>query len=70
MVILAGISTVFGNNTLEKVTNNALRVLKMGGIENIPVYRGSERPIMRQLVTAESIHGDSGLDGCVLPETE
>jgi len=61
---------VFGNNTLEKVTNNALKILKMGGCEGIKVFRGSEKPITRKLTTAESIHGESGLDGCILPETD
>ena len=39
---LLGISTVYGNSTLEKTTNNTLKVLKMAGIEGISVYKGSE----------------------------
>ncbi|EAR84460.1 inosine-uridine preferring nucleoside hydrolase (macronuclear) [Tetrahymena thermophila SB210] len=69
-VELIGISTVYGNNTLEKVTNNALKILRMGGIYGIPVYKGMAKPLTRKVTTAESIHGDSGLDGCVLPDTD
>lgn len=61
---------MYGNNTLEKVTNNALKILRMGGIYNVPVYKGMAKPIIRQVTTAESIHGESGLDGCVLPDTD
>lgn len=39
-VFLKGISTVYGNSSLEKVTNNTLKILKMGGISHIPVYKG------------------------------
>lgn len=65
---LVGVTTVMGNQTLDKVTRNALSVARVAGITGVPFARGAERPLVRQVETAESIHGDSGLDGPVLPE--
>lgn len=62
-----GITTVGGNQTIEKTTNNALRVLRFID-KDIPVARGANMPIRRELEIAPSVHGDSGLDGPVLPE--
>jgi len=63
------VSTVAGNQTLAKVTRNALRILALTNAK-IPVYPGARDPIDRSLVTAGDIHGESGLDGAVLPEPE
>jgi purine nucleosidase len=65
---LVGVTTVMGNQTIEKVTRNALSVARVAGITGVPFARGSGRPLVRQVETAESIHGESGLDGPVLPE--
>jgi purine nucleosidase len=65
---LVGVTTVMGNQTLDKVTRNALSVARVAGITGVPFARGSERPLVRQVETAEEIHGESGLDGPVLPE--
>lgn len=65
---LLGVTTVMGNQTLEKVTRNALAVARVAGITGIPFAAGCARPLVRDLETAPSIHGDSGLDGPVLPE--
>lgn len=65
---LVGVTTVMGNQTLEKVTRNALSVARVAGITGVPFARGAARPLVRQVETAESIHGESGLDGPVLPE--
>ncbi len=62
-----GITTVGGNQTIEKTTNNALRVLRFID-KDIPVAKGANMPIRRELEIAPSVHGDSGLDGPVLPE--
>ena len=62
------ITTVAGNVSLRKTTYNALRVRELGGAPHIPVYRGCSRPLVNELVTAEYIHGESGLDGPKLPE--
>src|SRR4051812_32844446 len=65
---LVGVTTVMGNQTLDKVTRNALSVARVAGITGVPFAKGAARPLVRQVETAESIHGESGLDGPVLPE--
>ena len=65
---LVGITTVMGNQTIDKVTRNARAVARVGGMTGVPIARGSHRPLVREIEVAESIHGDSGLDGPVLPE--
>ena len=67
-VELLGVTTVHGNQTLEKTTKNALRVLELAGRTEIPVAAGAHRPLQRDLVVAGHVHGESGLDGPVLPE--
>jgi len=59
---LLGITTVAGNQTLERTTRNACVVATVAGID-IPIAAGCDRPLLRQLRTAPEIHGDSGLDG-------
>ncbi len=65
---LLGITTVGGNQTLDKVTYNARRILALVGREDVPVYPGSPRPLVHQVEVAPEIHGESGLDGVTLPE--
>ena len=65
---LVAVTTVMGNQTLEKVTRNALSVARVAGITGIPFAAGCARPLVREIETAPSIHGDSGLDGPELPE--
>ena len=65
---LVGVTTVVGNQTLDKVTRNALSVARVAGIVGVPFAAGSARPLVRAIETAGEIHGDSGLDGPVLPE--
>lgn len=68
---LLGVTTIAGNQTIEKVTKNALRILKLVNREDVPVVAGSSRPLLRdQVVVAANIHGESGLDGTTLPETD
>ena len=62
-----GVTTVAGNQTLEKTTTNALRVLELAGRGDIPVAAGADRPLERELVTAADAHGETGLDGPDLP---
>jgi len=66
-VEVLGVTTVHGNQTLEKTTANALRVLDLAGRTDIPVAAGADRPLMRELTVASHVHGDSGLDGPTLP---
>lgn len=63
------ITTVAGNQTLEKVTRNALAVCEITGVRDVPVYAGASVPLVRPQIVAEDIHGDSGMDGPVLPES-
>jgi inosine-uridine nucleoside N-ribohydrolase len=64
---LVGITTVFGNQTVELTTLNALRVLALAGLA-IPVARGCGRPFVGEAPLAPDTHGASGLDGVELPE--
>jgi inosine-uridine nucleoside N-ribohydrolase len=67
-VELRAVTTVAGNQTLEKITRNALKVLELAGRPDIPVAAGADRPLRRTLRTAAHVHGESGLDGPALPE--
>jgi inosine-uridine nucleoside N-ribohydrolase len=66
-VELVGVTTVHGNQTLEKTTDNALRVLTFAGRTDVPVAMGADRPLRRELHVAAHVHGESGLDGPALP---
>lgn len=65
---LLGVTTVGGNQTLEKITRNALSVLAACGEDDVPVHAGSARPLVRTPQVAQDVHGDSGLDGVDLPK--
>ena len=67
-VELRGIVTVAGNQTVDKTTRNALKVLELVGRGDVPVVRGADAPLRRPLRTAAHVHGESGLDGPDLPE--
>jgi purine nucleosidase/pyrimidine-specific ribonucleoside hydrolase len=64
---LLGVTTVAGNQTLDKVTANAIRVLELGGRGEVPVASGADRPLEGDLVVAADAHGETGLDGPDLP---
>ncbi len=64
---LLGVTTVSGNQTLEKTTSNAIRVLDRLGNTTLPVAAGAPRPLVREPVAAARVHGESGLDGPDLP---
>jgi len=63
---LRGITTVAGNQTLEKTTANAIRVLELAEAD-IPVAAGAGRPLVREPYVAADVHGETGLDGPDLP---
>ena len=67
-VIVAGVSTVCGNQTVDKTTDNALRVLHLLGRDDVQVHRGADKPLIREKRTCPEIHGDSGLDGPDIPD--
>ncbi len=62
---LVGVTTVAGNSLLKNTTRNALIVLDMVNRPDIPVHSGRAAPLVRELRTAASMHGDGGLDGPV-----
>jgi purine nucleosidase len=64
---LLAVTTVVGNQTLEKVTRNALAVGTIAGITGVPFAAGCGRPLVRSIETAPDIHGESGMDGPELP---
>lgn len=64
---LLGITTVAGNQTLEKVTHNAQAVCQVAGID-VPIAKGASMPLVTPQVVAEDIHGGGGMDGPTLPE--
>ena len=67
-VEVRAVTTVAGNQTLDKTTRNALQVLELAGRSDIPVAAGAAAPVCRPLRTASAVHGESGLDGADLPE--
>lgn len=60
---LLAITTVAGNQTLEKTTLNARRICTLAGITDVPIAAGCARPLVREPTVAGAIHGESGLDG-------
>jgi inosine-uridine nucleoside N-ribohydrolase len=64
---LVGVTTVSGNQTLEKTTANAVRVLDLVGRDDIPVHAGADRPLVRERFVADYVHGETGMDGPDLP---
>lgn len=65
---LLAVTTVVGNQTIEKVTHNALSVARIFDVKNVPFAAGCTRPLTREVRTAANVHGESGLDGPVLPQ--
>lgn len=57
------ITTVSGNVSLDKVTYNAMRLLKYFGKEEIPVAAGASKPLLREIIDASDIHGKTGMEG-------
>lgn len=64
---LLGITTVAGNVGVETGTTNALRILEHANRNNIPVFKGESKPLNRDLLTAEWVHGTDGLNGVNFP---
>ena len=65
---LVGITTVAGNQSLEKVTNNTLKILELAGLERLPVAKGMGASLLRRTHYEPTMHGESGLDGFRFPE--
>ncbi|MBT2517964.1 nucleoside hydrolase [Streptomyces sp. ISL-90] len=65
---LLAVTTVGGNVSIEHTSRNARIALTVAGVANVPVAAGAAGPLVRELETAEWIHGENGLGGPVLPE--
>ena len=63
-----GITCVAGNVPLDKTTINARKVCELAGRSDTRIFAGASGPLSRTLVTAEYVHGKSGLDGYELPD--
>ncbi|RNN94482.1 pyrimidine-specific ribonucleoside hydrolase RihA [Raoultella planticola] len=64
------ITSSAGNQTPEKTLRNVLRMLTLLQRQDIPVAGGARKPLMRELIIADNVHGESGLDGPALPEPD
>lgn len=62
------VTTSAGNQIPDKTLRNALRILTLLGRHDIPVAGGAPKPLLRELIIADNVHGESGLDGPALPE--
>lgn len=65
---ILGITTVAGNVPLELTERNARLMCDIGGRADIPVYSGCAAPMQRPLLTAENVHGNTGIDGIDIVE--
>lgn len=62
------ITTVAGNVPLSQTTKNACALLELAGREEVPVYAGAARPLHKAPISAEHVHGETGMGGANLPE--
>lgn len=67
---LLAITTVAGNQSVEKTTHNALKVCTLANIRDVPIAMGMNRPLVRPARHAADIHGESGMDGPHIPEPD
>jgi len=67
---VVGITAVAGNVPLRLTEKNARKICELAGRTDIGVFAGAVRPLMRELVTAEEVHGQTGMNGPQLPEPE
>ena len=61
-----GVTCVAGNVPLDLTSINALKICELSGVHDVPVFKGSSAPLKRNLITAEHVHGKTGLDGTEL----
>ncbi|MEQ9643731.1 MAG: nucleoside hydrolase [Alphaproteobacteria bacterium] len=62
-----GLVAVAGNVPLRLTQSNARALVELAGRDDVPVFAGCARPLLRPLVTAEYVHGKTGIDGSGLP---
>lgn len=66
-ISLQAITVTHGNTSVEKCTTNALKLVELLGMQDIPVAMGATQPLVKTLSIAEETHGDTGLGHAVLP---
>jgi inosine-uridine nucleoside N-ribohydrolase len=64
---IEAVTVVSGNVAVDVGAENALKLVELAGRTDIPVAKGAKRPLLRELTTATSVHGDNGLGGVELP---
>lgn len=64
---IVGMSAVAGNVELEHTFNNARNVISFGGREDIKVYKGADKPLLRELHPAHHVHGENGIGDVIIP---
>jgi purine nucleosidase len=67
-ISLQAITVTHGNTSVEKCTTNALKLVELLGMQDVPVAMGATEPLVRALSIAEETHGDTGLGHAILPE--
>jgi purine nucleosidase len=67
---ILGITTVAGNVPLALTQRNARLICDLAGCSDVPVYAGCDAPLVRELVTAEFVHGSTGIDGVEIYEPQ
>lgn len=66
---IRAVTSVCGNQTIEKTTYNAMRIMTLIGLR-VPLGKGIAQPLVAEAIIAPTVHGKSGLDGPVLPEPD
>lgn len=69
MLDILGVTSVCGNQTIEKTTYNAQRICTLIDL-HVPTAKGRIRPLISEPIIAPTVHGESGLDGPALPEPD
>ena len=67
MLDIKAVTSVCGNQTIEKTTYNAGRIMALTGL-TVPLAMGRVKPLVADAIIAPTVHGNSGLDGPTLPE--
>lgn len=65
---VVALTAVGGNVPVALTSRNAQQIAELAGRPDLPVFAGCSRPMVKQLKTAEYVHGSTGIDGCTLPE--
>lgn len=67
---ILGVTTVAGNVPLALTERNARQIRDIAGRSDVPVYAGCAKPMVRELITAEKVHGKTGIDGIDIVEPQ